>query len=75
MLNMISYGINASSRINDVDAAQFSASVSCEGNGNFSVSSNVYDQKAYSENKEQCDQDFNDFRDKVTELAHGSDFI
>ena len=70
MLNMISYGINASSRINDVDVAQFSASVSCEGNGNFSVSSNVYDQKTYETNKVQCDNDFNEFRDKVAELAN-----
>ena len=71
MLNMISYGVTASSRIDDVDVAQFSASVSCEGNGNFSVSSNVYDQKTYETNKAQCDKDFNEFRDKVAELANG----
>ncbi len=69
MLNVSSYGVSATSRVENDDVAFFNASVSCEGNGNFNITNNVHDQKKYLDNRAQVDNDYNAFTEKVMALA------
>lgn len=72
MLNMSSYNLAGSSRIDGVDVAYFNASISLGDNVTFSVSNNVNDKGAYIRNKEQVDTDYESFQAKVMELSNSS---
>lgn len=61
MLKMGSININGTSRIGDADAVYFNASFS--GDSNESFTENITNRELYSENQEQCDSDYDAFKE------------
>lgn len=69
MMKMGSINISATSRINDMDVAYFSASFFDNNGGNYTISKNIANISAYEENKMECDSDYAEFEQKATEVA------
>lgn len=68
MLKMGATNIGATSNINNVDVAYFSASFFDGNGGNYTISKNITNIAAYEENKAQCDADYVEFEEKASEL-------
>lgn len=64
MLNMGSININATSRIEETDAAYFNASFSELNGGNYTISKNVVNMTVYEQNQAECDADYAAFEEK-----------
>lgn len=68
MMNLTSYSISGSSRIEGVgDVAYFNANYSQNGDFNFNMS--VSNRREYEGNKVQVDEDFEQFKLKADEYA------
>lgn len=65
MLNIGSFSINGTSRINEKDVAYFNASFSIGESGNYSSTKSVNDKAMYLANQKQCEDDYVEF-DRMT---------
>ena len=69
MLKSGNTSINATSQIDGVDIAYFSASFSGEQGGSYTISKNITNATLYAENQDECDADYSKFEEKAKELA------
>lgn len=61
MLKKTSISLNATSRVNDTDIANFNASFMAGENANFNISKNAYNMQMYEANQSVVDSDYAEF--------------
>lgn len=69
MLKMGLINIAATSRIDGMDVAYYSASFSSDGNGNESFNENITNVEVYAANQAVCDADYAAFKETARETA------